>query len=614
MFYRLVLGLGCAAAVLVWRFGFCDLGQARIVVATVDYYLLALSTGAGVWMFWRLISPLSWGAVRLGVGRHKLAIVVILWGAAFLHLHEPHAFKVTQDEPVHLVRSYVMHLEHTSQLADQAHYVGDLFIPSGFFESFRLGLFSFWVSLLHDLTGYRVENVFVCNAMLTPMILWVIWAIGRCLGGEWVGCMAAALVAGSPLLAQVMTSGSYDGLNLFLLGAVVWSTLGYVGTAADRRMVWMNLSLSLVVLLALSRYESIVYIGPWLCCVVYVWWRERRVELSWFAVVSPILVLPNLAANFITFATESQLYALIKGEGEPFFSLKFLPGHLADMVCYLFALGNRYANQPLVAFVGGIGLVGVIVAAFGQGTALKDREKVRVFAFWAMGITIVYGVVLASFWSSPLDDAATRFILPFSCVLALSAAWLAGQSLLFRSRIWCVPLVLLAGQLHGVAPVASLGYGTGSLVGARADAWLVRQALTYPLSETLFVSPVSASFVANKVAVVGVEKMRVEPQRFVRALKARLYERVIVCQYFRRSAAGGWEPMDGSNLPVSIRLEPIAERALGAGLMVTMSRFDGYVLSDGALIDKTSKHPDVALKEHFRSGDEATDYFRSLYP
>lgn len=596
---------------MAWRFYFCDLDQAKMVIARGGYYLLAAASVAAVWSALPPLRGAGLKAMWVGAKRHRLAVFVILWGALFLHLHEPHLFKVTQDEPVHLLTSQVMHLEKTAQLAGQAHYVGDVFVLSGFYPSFRVNLFSFYVSLLHDLTGYRVANVFVLNGLLTPLLLWITWGVGRRLGGELAGCFAAVGMACFPLLGQVVTSGSYDVLNLVLLVGAIWATLNYVRADADSRMAWMNFSLSLVVLLSLSRNESIAYIAVWMGCVAYVWWRERTVRVSWFGVFSPVLLLPNLAANYITFATERLLYAPIKGNSEPFFSFAHVPGHLEDLVYYLFAEGNRYTNNPLVALAGVVGFVFLTVVMRRRDTV--GREQLGIFAVWGLFIAGLYGVVLAQFWSSPLDDAAARFVLPLWWVLALSGGWWVAQLPGIKSRRVWVLVALFVGQLYVVAPVGSLAYATYSLVGARADAWLVDQASGYKRTETLFVSSACSSLIAHRFAAVPMEKLE-KPARFVRALKARLYERVLVCQYFTLSKSGRWVAMVGSELPESISLSMQSERVLAGSLMVRISRFDGYRGTNGSLIDTESEIPDVALVKHFRSSDEAIQYRRSLYP
>ena len=612
MHLKLLIGLVVGIAVLAWRFLFCDLPQATWVAASVGYYLLAAAVVAAGWSTLFLVKGVETTAVKLGIRQHALALFIIIWGAVFLHLHEPHLFKVTQDETTHLVVSYVMHVEKSAQAASQAHYVGDLFVPSGFYPTFRLGLFSFLVSLVHDLTGYRVSNAFVVNLLLTPFILWATWGVARKLGGPTAGCLAAVGMACSPILAQVVTSGSYDALNLFLLVAAIWATLGYIRADAAARLSWMNLSLALVVLLGLSRYESIAYTVVWAVCVLYVWWRERAVELTWLCVVAPLLLLPNFAASYLTLASEGKLYAAIKGESEPFFSLSYLPANLEALVFYLYTWGNRYTNNAVVATVGVAGFLFLLILSLSK--AGKERETLRGFAVWAVFICGLYGLVLASFWASPLDDAATRFVLPFYWVLAVSAGWLGSQLPVVKSKPAITLALLFAGQWLIVAPVGSLAYGTYSLIGGRADAWVIEQASTMPRAETLYVCPFSSGLIANQFAVVPIERMQESPSRFVRALKAGLYKSVIVRQQLTLSAAGDWTPMRGSGMPAHVRLSTVTERVLAGNLMVRLSRFDGYVGPDGVLIDVNSAHPEVDLKRNFKSQDVALEYRQTLYP
>ena len=613
MLMKLVVAFSCALGVLVWRFVFADLQQAKALVADVSYYLFAGALAAAAWGAWRILGGVS---VRHSFGdwrRHLPLLAILGAGSVFLHLHEPHLFKVTQDETTHLAMSYTMHLEKSAQVPGQAHYVGDVYAPSGFYPSFRLGLFSFVASLVHDFTGYRVENIFVVNALLTPLLLWVTWGVGRQVGGYAAGFLAAVGMACSPLLAQVVTSGSYDVLNLVLLGGACWATLRYVKSEGQERPLWLNWSLALVVLLALSRYESIVYIVIWALCVGYVSLRDRRFTMTWFVALAPVLLLPNLAANYITMATQAEMYAAIKGASTPFFSAGYIRGNLEAAVYYLFTTGNRFTNNSVVALVGAVGLVFLFVNA-AVGKKSEPQEGLRGFAAWALLIIAVYGIVLASFWSSPLDDAATRFILPLYWVLAISGGWMVARWSVIKDRPAIPLLSLVAGQVFMVAPVGGLAYSTYSLVGARADAWIVEQAGEYPRRETLFVSPTCSSLIANRFAVVPIEKLQETPARFVKALKADLYETVVVCQYLSLSAAGRYEVMPGSELPKTVKLKTATERVWAGQLMVRLSTFVGYTAPDGTWVDLTTSHPEVELKEGFRNANDAVRYRQSLYP
>lgn len=61
------------------------------------------------------------------------------------------------------------------------------------------------MSVLHDLTGYRPENVFALNTVLTFGLLGLAYLTGRNIGGRGAGAVAVLLLTSLPLLAQNAT-------------------------------------------------------------------------------------------------------------------------------------------------------------------------------------------------------------------------------------------------------------------------------------------------------------------------------------------------------------------------------------------------------------------------
>src|ERR1019366_5861835 len=120
-------------------------------------------------------------------------------------------------------------------------------------------LFPLLVSVLHDVTGYRVANVFELNFLLTPFVLLGGYLLAHKLGGRLAGYVAAGLLATFPLLAQNATSGGYDVLNMALGSALMLVTLAYFQSMERSRGPLMNLSLALALLLAATRAESVLY-------------------------------------------------------------------------------------------------------------------------------------------------------------------------------------------------------------------------------------------------------------------------------------------------------------------------------------------------------------------
>ena len=104
---------------------------------------------------------------------------------------------------------------------------GAFVILEGMMDKRQL-FFPFLVSILHDLTGYRPENAFVLNGILTFVFLGLVNAAGRKLAGRTAGWLGVALFAGLPLLGQNATGGGFELLNLVMILATMLLGARYI--------------------------------------------------------------------------------------------------------------------------------------------------------------------------------------------------------------------------------------------------------------------------------------------------------------------------------------------------------------------------------------------------
>src|SRR5690606_10626692 len=184
----------------------------------------------------------------------------------------------------------------------------------------------------------------------------------------------------------------------------------------------LNLMLSTGVVLALCRYESILYLLVAVSAAVWKWRREEGVTLTWAAVFSPLAIWPCLTANRIMFGFEQFLLPDLRPDGGGFFGLHYWPNNAAQAVYYLFDFDLNSTNSVALSALGVLGLLVAPVALVGR---LRRREPVTttdaVFVVGSLFCTGIYLFVLTNFWGMPTQSAATRFILPLSMMMALAA-------------------------------------------------------------------------------------------------------------------------------------------------------------------------------------------------
>src|SRR5690606_27299935 len=132
-------------------------------------------------------------------------------------------------------------------------------------------LFPFLVATLHDLTGYRPENSFIFNAILTPVLFGLLYLVARGVSGVGGGVSAVLLFATIPLVTQTIAGGGFEALNLVMILVVTHLGMRYAAEPSSSRLCAFCLS---GVLLAQVRYESVLFVVPVAMAIGYVWWRE----------------------------------------------------------------------------------------------------------------------------------------------------------------------------------------------------------------------------------------------------------------------------------------------------------------------------------------------------
>jgi hypothetical protein len=340
--------------------------------------------------------------------------------------------------------------------------------------------------LVHDLTGYRQSNVFFLNGALTIVLLTVSFSIGCRIGGRTSGALLVLLLCSLPLLAQNVTSGGYDVLNLTLLAGLVWASLTYVSEPTSQRLTVLT---SVCVLLALSRHESAVYVIVPATCALYVWKKRGSLELPLLVALSPLFLLPVVWTNKILVGSDTFMATDVAAAlGTKVFSLANLSKNMGETIFYLFSFDLDATNSILLSLMG---VLGVLVMIVRVGLTLARREipaareiVLLVFMLLVLGL---YALVLANFWGMPTDAAAARFSLPLHFLFAVLAVWMVADH--WRNAVPRWLLILSAGYLLLVAtPACARHSTTNQMVVSRSYRWFLEYIAQHDDGRTLYVS------------------------------------------------------------------------------------------------------------------------------
>ena len=204
----------------VWLFASLSaLCAATGLLLVPDRLALPLVTQTGYWCVlaaFALFAWALWRAYRDDLARVRAcglrgfdwaSLAVVAVGGTVLMVHESFGFKIVMDEVMLAGTSMSMHFDRSVITPMRGGDIQGAFVVLGGNLDKRQLFFPFLVSILHDLTGYRVENAFVLNGILTFVFLGLVNAAGRKLAGRQAGWLGVALFAGLPLLAPNSTGG-----------------------------------------------------------------------------------------------------------------------------------------------------------------------------------------------------------------------------------------------------------------------------------------------------------------------------------------------------------------------------------------------------------------------
>ncbi len=557
-----------------------------LIVAGGYYYIMAVF-GAFVYFFGRVLAARAsvWRGWLRRPGWVGFALVVAtavtLWIDPFKH-------KVLFDE--YVLQGTARHMHATKEIGTviRAYELAGTWVPIDTFLDKRPYFFTFLVSLVHDLTGYRVANIFLVNAALTPVFLGLVYWLGWTLTGRrGPALLAIALLATMPLLAQQASGAGMELHNLTMLVLVMALATLYLRAPDPDRLAALVLG---AILLSQSRYESVIFVAPTALVIVLGWQRLQRDGnvsvnsiLPWPVLIAPLLLIPYAWHNRILSATPL-LWQLHEGQTSRF-ALSYLPGNLEGAWSFFFNLGPALANSWILSALGVLGFGWFLGRAWRWSRAPQLVSPI-VTVMLAFGLFIAGNLAMLMFyyWSRLDDVIASRFALPMCVLLALLAAALVRDLDAPPSRLgrWLaqhrVSFLGLAGTaaaawfLVFAAPAISRKlYTNQNLVMQELD-WEHEMILSRPGPVLLLSNKSSIPFVLWQIPTLinGVGRQRGEQIAY--HLHEGTFKEVIVAQALRPTSKDGEMGIDPEDLmPPGFHLEPIAQKRFG-GRWARLSR------------------------------------------
>ena len=560
--WRVGLFAACTLVALIAGFAAISPYVAKLLITAGGYYYMLGLFALFGWLGFRVAAPRR--TVWLGwIRRPGWPGALILLATAFALWSDPFKHKVLYDE--YVLQGTALHMHATKEIGTviRAYDIAGSWVPIDTFLDKRPYFFTFLVSLVHDLTGYRIANMFLVNVALTPLLFALVYWLGREVAGRGAALLAVGLLATMPLLGQNATGAGMELHNLAMLALTMALAVLWLRAPDEDRLSLLVLG---AILLAQSRYESAIFVVPVAVVIVAGWINAGRLILPWPAMVAPLLLVPRVWHNRFLDASPL-LWQLNEGQTSRF-GLDYLPGNLTGAWTFFFNLRPALANSWFLSALGSAGLAWFLwVACCWARRPGRAPLAPAALALMAFGAGIVGNLVLIMFyyWSRLDDTIASRFALPTCLLLALSSAWFVHR--FETGRVPAVRLATLAfaGWLvvWGLPVLAQRLYTSQNLVMQEVE-WEHDELLKRP-GPVLFVSNKSTiPFVLWRIPTINTSVARQRSAQIGYHLREGTFKEVIVAQALRPTSAKGEMGVDPDDLmPASYRLEPIVEKRFG---------------------------------------------------
>jgi len=476
-----------------------------------------------------------------------LSAILLIY--AILIAAVPDAFRVMDDEGVLLNTALSLYEEQELFAASKGYWIdGEFEILEGILDK-RPFLYSFLLSLVHHLLGYRPENAFLLNGSLGGMALLLCYR----LLGHWFGMLPAAIaslsLASTPLFLTAANGAGFEMLNLFLLLALAVTVCEFMVDPNERAAVLLS---GVAVALAYARYESVLFVLPVGILLLVERIRRPGFRFHWAMYVVPFLLVPYVWLFRCTLARKGA-WARAEAEERTVFGFEYLWENLVDTLRFFFTTHDRSANDPVFIYLGVLGLI-AFVLYFGLRRSAEQTVQARKIlpnvVFWTAGFGLLWAVLLSYFWSSFMDPMAQRMSFPFFLGFAFGLAVLlslVGRK--FKGRTYVLLLFLLSTALM-VRAMWSVGsvdatWKTNALARLQTEKMEWFRSNDLDSSRVLFIDNNGSVWTALRAPTItwGRAGDRIDQMAYHHELGT--FEAIYCVQVFNRSSEGSiWRPAD----------------------------------------------------------------------
>ncbi len=563
----LVLALCAVAAPLIAWLPTYE-GALRMASAG-NYWLAAASFAAFAFFAWRELRSAGISALRAHLLARRTGILLSAACALFLIAHEPMRPKVLYDEDAICGVARQMHYDRVAAFPVRAHMLeGRLEVLNSTVDKRPVG-FPFLLSIVHDLTGYRTENVYALNALLTFALLLLLYNWACKAGGPRAALCSVLLLTGLPLLAQNATAAGFEVMNLCMIAALALTARRYLESEGAKGL---DLMIATGLILAITRYESALYLLVLAAVALVKWGRERRITMTWFSALSPLFVLPAFLSNRVFMGNDG----FFQAGGEAFISPAYLVENLPRAVYFLFSSPFGWQSNSLLLSCLGLAALLLFAVSLPSLFRMGRADSSTLALLPVLSVALVNTLLgLMENWGQWDDPMAARFSLPFHLALVLTAAKAMALFKAARPPL-ALPIAAGAWTLLFAAPQMAR-HRMSDLIPVSLDAAFFRDfAAANAGPRVLFVDESAVGLILDGHAAVSFLSVDMAPWKLEAALQAGIYERIYVCERFRHDEAlNAWVPYGEQAAHPALKLRKVAEFRSRSNTLAHISLLEG---------------------------------------
>ena len=554
----LMVALVAVVAVFLGFFAFSP--ERALTLMTVGGYWAMLGTFVWfVWSLWRLGRLDGWKPRQLAANEWRIVALIGGCGAILL-IHENYGFKILMDEILLLGTSMGMHFDKHPLFPIRGHDLQGAFqLIDGRLD--KRPLFQpFLVSTLHDLTGYRPENVFVLNTALTFGLLGLVYRLASRLVNRSAGVLAVLLLTSLPLLAQNATGGGFELLNLVMILLTFLLGLRFAEKRDPASQQAMLLS---AVLLGQTRYESILFLIPVGLLVLWVWWRERRPVLDWGTVFMPLLFVPSALHQKIFSAHESAWELASRPGFEHPFSATYIADNFSHWLNFFFDTTGSHSNSLILSVLGWLALPFALLAAVKILLGFRSAPPIRIVpALFTLGFAAHTLLMLCYFWGRFDDPVIRRLSLPLNLWLVLAVVLATAE--LFQRPWWIwralMALVGIGFFAYSLPSMSRHDYSLDYYVGREME-WRREFMAAHPEKDYLFIDNNAVIWITHLVSGTTIQQSLNYKDKLIFNFQNRTFSAFYVFQRYDIDPGSGCEIVQKEDdLGPDFELETVWER------------------------------------------------------